>query len=162
MASGTVESVAINRLAFDLRATWQARAMEHAKGRMMLVVASVLAHNYDVEPMIVLFELIRPQYWDHDKRSIKPPFLCSAGKVDKAGMIVADVIMADCRLPERKVMFSSMNDFEYEFRKLADQLKLSDADRVTMFKAAKNWVVADYRLDPTFDPKDPDAKRLVH
>ena len=48
-----------------------------------------------------------------------------------------------------------------DFRRLADKIKLSDADRVELFAAVKNWVVADRRLDPTMDPKDPDAKRLV-
>jgi hypothetical protein len=46
------------------------------------------------------------------------------------------------------------------FRRLADRLKLNDADRIELFKCVQRWVVADRRLDPTFDPKDPDAKRL--
>lgn len=49
-----------------------------------------------------------------------------------------------------------------DFRHLADRLKLTDDERVEMFKAVQRWVVADRRLDPTFDPQDPDAKRLVH
>ena len=47
------------------------------------------------------------------------------------------------------------------FRRLADRLKLSDSDRIEMFKYVQRWVVADRRLDPTFDPQDPDAKRLT-
>jgi hypothetical protein len=49
-----------------------------------------------------------------------------------------------------------------DFRRLADRLKLSDADRIEMFKCVQRWVVADRRLDPSFDPRDPDAKRLVN
>ena len=35
-------------------------------------------------------------------------------------------------------------------------------DRIEMFTALRNWIVADFRLDPTMDPSDPDARRLVH
>jgi hypothetical protein len=31
-----------------------------------------------------------------------------------------------------------------------------------MFKYAQAWVVADRRLDPTFDPQDPDARRVLN
>jgi hypothetical protein len=31
-----------------------------------------------------------------------------------------------------------------------------------MFKCVSRWLRADRRLDPTFDPQDPDAKRLVN
>jgi hypothetical protein len=144
----------------DLRAMWQGRVLAAAEGRMMVAVASMLAHSYDLA-MPILLRVVQPKCWDGMKQSLRTPFLCSCGKVAKNGTIVADVIVAEDQPPVSKVLFSDTRDFEYELRKLADRLKLSDAERVEFFKVAKNWVVADTRLDPTMDPRDPDAKRLT-
>lgn len=151
----------IHKHAADLRHTWQGRALAEAQGRMMLVVSSMLAHAYD-EAMAVMFRVVKPKCWDAYQQTLRTPFLCSAGKIWKDGTIVADAILFDGALKQRKVMFSSSRDFEYECRKLADRLKLSDKERVEFFIVAKNWVVCDYRIDPTMDPRDPDARRLVH
>jgi hypothetical protein len=59
-----------------------------------------------------------------------------------------------------EVLYRNEVALRNDFRQLADRLKLNDADRIELFAAVKNWVVADRRLDPTMDPKDPDAKRL--
>lgn len=145
----------------DLRATWQGLVLAEAQGRMMLVVCSMLAHSYD-DAMPILLRIVQPQCWDAAKQSLKLPLLCSCGKVNRLSQIVADVIMSEDAPPICKTMFADERDFEYEFRKLADRLKLSDLERTELFACAKRWVVADFRLDPTMDPKDPDAKRLVH
>ena len=148
------------RLAFDLRATWQARLLlaAQAKGEGVIgaVTLSVLAHNYDVAITDVLLPMLFPGFTGLEAG------LCSAGKVDKTGAIVADfkektgVITKNYRLYRDEV---ALRD---DFRRLADDLKLGDADRVEMFAAVKRWVVADRRLDPNMDPMDPEAKRLVH
>jgi hypothetical protein len=36
-----------NSLAFDLRGSWQARALAAAEGRTAMVLLSVLSHTYD-------------------------------------------------------------------------------------------------------------------
>src|SRR4051812_42077375 len=77
-----------SRLAFDLRATWQARALEAARGQTAAVLLSVLAHNYD-EQMLTLLQVTFPGF-----TSIQPPFLVSAGRVMKNGAVVADVFRA--------------------------------------------------------------------
>lgn len=145
----------------DLRATWQGRVLAEAQGRMMLVVCSMLAHSYD-DTMPILLRIVQPKCWDTDKQSLKLPLLCSCGKVNKRGQIVADVIIKEDTPPISKVMFVDERDFEYEFRKLADRATFSDLERTELFACAKRWIVADFRLDPMMDPKDPDAKRLVH
>jgi hypothetical protein len=143
-------------IAFNLRASWQARVLSAAEGRGLGMVAlSVLAHNFD-EAMPVLLAIVYPGF-----RSIKAPFLCSAGKVDKAGRVVADMVTADGRIIKEAPLYPSETALRDTFRKLADRLKLSDSDRIELFKCVQRWVVADRRLDPTFDPMDPDAKRLV-
>jgi hypothetical protein len=143
-----------NSLAFDLRGSWQARALAAADGRTAMVLLSVLSHTYDAA-LIVLLPLVFPGY-------VEPslPCLASCGKVAKSGAVVADVILRDHRVVKDKPIYRDEIALQNDFRRLADRLKLNDADRIEMFKCVQRWVVADRRLDPTFDPKDPDAKRL--
>jgi hypothetical protein len=145
-----------NSIAFDLRSSWQARALAEAKGQTAMVLLSVLSHTYDAA-LIVLLPIVFPGY-------VEPslPCLASCGKVDKTGAVVADVIMKDHCVVKNSVIYRSEEVLRDDFRRLADRLKLSDADRIEMFKCVQRWVVADRRLDPSFDPQDPDAKRLVH
>lgn len=143
-------------LAFDLRASWQAKVLEATGGHLGAVVLSVLAHTYD-DAMPTLLRLVFPGF-----TSIAAPFYCSAAKVDKAGRVVADVVTRGGQIVKDAKVFDSEVQMRDAFRLLADRLKLSDADRIELFKCAQRWVVADRRLDPNFDPKDPDAKRLKH
>lgn len=143
-------------LAFDLRASWQARVLEASGGHLGAVVLSVLAHTYD-EAMPTLLRLVFPGF-----TSIAAPFYCTAAKVDKSGQIVADVVTKSGEVVKDATVFASEIAMRDAFRQLADRLKLGDADRTELFKCVQRWVVADRRLDPTFDPMDPDAKRLKH
>lgn len=157
MAATDIISLGIEkRLAFDLRSTWQARTLEAARGKTAAVLLSVLAHNYD-EAMSTLLRVVFPGF-----TSIKAPFLCSAGRVAKNGAVVANMVNRNGTITKDAVLYRDETELRDDFRKLADGLKLSDADRIEMFGAVKRWVVADRRLDPTFDPKDPDAKRLIN
>lgn len=144
-------------LSFDLRASWQSRVLVGTTGPARMVVMSVLAHTYDE----ALFTLCWAVFPDFDG-SLKPPFLTSAGKIDKTGAIVADMVDERGRIHKDMVLFPTEIGLRDAFRKLADRLKLNDQDRIELFKCAQRWVVADRRLDPSFDPKDPDARRLVH
>jgi hypothetical protein len=144
-----------NSLAFDLRASWQARALAEAKGQTGMVLLSVLSHSYD-DALVVLLPIVFPGF-------VEPslPVLASCGKIDRTGAVVADVIRRDHTVARDTVVYRSDTDLQNDFRRLADRLKLSDDDRTELFKCVQRWLVADRRLDPTFDPKDPDAKRLV-
>jgi len=146
------------RHADELRETWQARAIIASKyDPLGMVVLSVLDHSFD-EAMPMLMHLLFPGFV-----SVTTPFICSHGKINKRGHIVADVLWySDGRLPVKNVViFRSTRGLEKSFRELADRLKLSDKDRRELFAAARRWVAADERLDPTMDPRDPDAKRLT-
>ena len=146
------------KLAFDLRASWQVRALGEATFTTYAVVMSVLAHSFP-EALPVVLHLLIPD-WDGTPPG---PYLITCGKIDRTGAIVADV--HDPRtgvITKDAVLYESEIALRDDMRRLADALKLADRDRIEFFTAIKNWVVADRRLDPTFDPKDPDAKRLVH
>lgn len=126
------------------------------EGVIAAVALSVLAHNYD-DALPVLLKVLFPGF-----ESITPPFLCSAGKVDKSGAIVADLVERAGVITKNYRLYRDEIALRDDFRRLADQLKLGDAARAELFGAVKRWVVADRRLDPNMDPMDPDAKRLVH
>jgi hypothetical protein len=145
------------KLAFDLRGSWQGRVLADVKGPFRAVLMSVLAHTLD-EAMVTLCALVIPDF----DGSLTPPYLTTAAKIDKSGAIVADVCDRDGTIHKDEVIFASEQQMQDQFRKLADRLKLNDSDRIELFKYAQRWVVADRRLDPTFDPKDPDAKRLLN
>jgi hypothetical protein len=148
------------RLAFDLRATWQARVLLAAQaktdGVIGAVALSVLAHNYD-DALPTLLKVLFPGF-----ESITPPFLCSAGKVDKSGAVVADLVERAGVITKNYRLYRDEIALRDDFRRLADELKLKDTDRIELFAAVQRWVVADRRLDPNMDPKDPDAKRLLN
>jgi hypothetical protein len=137
-----------------LRQSWQSRVLLHAKGQDFNVVLSMLAHSYDDAMLRLLRITFRGFY------SIRTPFLCSAGKIDKWGSVYADEVTEYGRVL-KKLLYPSETHFRDAMRRLADRLKLTDAERVEMLAVARRWVVCDYRLDPTMDPRDPDAKRLV-
>jgi hypothetical protein len=141
-------------LAFDLRASWQCRVLTEAKGQLGAVVLSVLAHSFD-DAMPVLLRIVFPGF-----TSIVAPFYCTAAKVAKTGAVVADCVTKSGSIVKDSVVFPSEQVMQDQFRALADRLKLCDEERIALFKCLQRWVVADRRLDPTFDPKDPDAKRL--
>jgi hypothetical protein len=117
---------------------------------------SILAHNFD-DAFFVLLKAVFPYIG-----TITAPFICSAAKIDKRGRIVADMVLrGDGHVRKDCVIFSSLRDMEGKIRRTADYLKFNDDDRRQLFAAARNWVVADRRLDPTMDSADPDARRLV-
>lgn len=137
-----------------LRDRWQARCLIQARGRTGAVLLSVLAHNFEDSLMLICRAIGFSTF-------LPAPYLTSAATVEKNGAVVAKVMERD-GIERKKVLYRSERALRDDFRRLADVLKLDDAERIEMFAAVKRWVVADRRLDPTMDPKDPDAKRLVH
>jgi hypothetical protein len=148
------------RLTFDIRDTWQARvlvaAQSKTEGVIGAVALSVIAHNYD-DALLVLLQTIFPGF-----QSIQPPALCTAGRIDKSGAVVANLVERSGRIVKDYQLYRDEIALRDDFRRLADELKLDDSDRIELFICLQRWVVADRRLDPTMDPKDPDAKRLVN
>jgi len=139
----------------ELRESWQGRLLRTAQGKTGAVLLSVLADSYDAI-MLPLLKAVFPGF-------IEPalPCLCSSAKIGYTGAIFAEVMLEDGRKEKRLIYFSSQ-ELQDDMRRLADRAKLTDVERLELFVAVKKWVVADFRLDPTFDPRDPDARRLVH
>lgn len=141
-------------MAFDLRGSWQVRAIGEAKGQTWMVLLSVLAHTYD-HALMFMMPLVYPDF----DGSIPAPHLTTCAKIDKSGAIVADVVDRNGIIKETMI-YPTETHLRDDFRGLADRLKLNDADRIELLKCVQRWVVADRRLDPNFDYEDPDARRL--
>lgn len=158
----------------DLSDTWQARALRDPRCGFRLVNGGLFA----LEPLGAVLLSVFAQQWDEALfalllavfpgfRTLMPPFLVEAGKINKYGIVTAKAFMAwgpsvePAAKFQQLVLFENEKHMEYHFRRLADRLKLSDADRWQLFSALKFWIVQDRRLDPAMDPADPDAKRLV-
>lgn len=162
---GAVIEVSFRRHRDELVDSWQGRVVRltcyadfdlvRPKGRIGLTALSVLAHNFD-DAMPVLLTAVFPSY-----RGCGTPMLCSAAKVAKSGHVMADLIRFDGTRVGNQMLFRSLEDMQNRYRELADELFFCDEERVALFAAVKNWVVCDYRLDPNFDRRDPDAKRLT-
>lgn len=135
------------RLTFDLRNDWRAKALAASKGKMAAVVMSVLAHNFD-DQMLPLLRFVFPGF-----QSVAAPFICTAARISRQGRVYAD-IRQKSGMVTREVLFETEADLQTAFRKLADRLKLSDADRIQMFAAVKRWIVCDYRIDPNTGMKE--------
>lgn len=142
--------------AHELRESWQGRALHLARANPQLktCLLSLLADNYD-ETLPFLLHAV------YGSTAIMAPFYCSNPVIDKRGLIVADLIGPDGFKYKNAVIFTSSMQMEATFRKLADRLRLDDAERVDLFVCARHWVKADQRFDPNFDRRDPDARRLV-
>jgi hypothetical protein len=156
LPADTVLELDFTRHVQDLRETWQGRVLRETHNKVIgPVVLSVLSHNFD-DALLVLLKAIFPDF-----AGIRAPFICSAAKISKRGFIVADMVLRnDPHVRKDCVVFYSLCHMQAAFRRLADRLKFNDEDRRQLFAAARNWVVADRRLDPTMDPADPDARRL--
>lgn len=142
--------------AHELRESWQGRALFFAlkNPQLKTCLLSLLADNYD-DTMPFLLHAV------YGSAEVRAPFYCSNPKINKRGCIVADLIMPDGFKYKNSVVFLTELQMEIQFRRLADRLKLDDAERIDLFVCIRHWVKSDQRLDPAFDRRDPDAKRLV-
>ena len=141
----------------SLRESWQGRLIAATRYRPLgAVVLSVIAHSDDETMETLLHALFK------DFDGLRPPGLCSAGKIDRTGAIVADIIRPDGIRLLNAAIFKDEAQMEGAFRRLADDQQLNDDDRIELFRYAQKWIVADRRLDPTMNPHDPDARRFLN
>lgn len=149
----------------DLEGSWQCRLLRKTlrsengtvrpRDLMGAAILSIVSHNYD-EALPVLLRVAFADF-----TGIGAPFFCSAARIAKTGDVMVDMISRDGQRVKNQGIFTSGRKLQSAFRRLADEMALNDKDRVELFDALKRWVVCDYRLDPTMNSADPDAKRLT-
>ena len=140
----------------ELRLSWQGRALYFARENPQLgsALLSMMADNFDDTMPFLLAAVFDGVI------GIATPFYCSSPKIDKRGRITAFMVTKYGQ-KRAHVIFDDEVQMQDIFRKLADRLKLTDADRLDLFACVRHWVKADMRLDPNMDRNDPDAKRLT-
>lgn len=150
--------------AAEWRETWEARALcaavRHDEvaaipvDKVGMCVVSVIAHRLPIEKMQFLLRVC-------GFHGTGKPMLTTAAKIAKTGQVMADLLTRDRGIFKNQALFRNIKQMEGAFRRFADALRLSDADRIALFEAVVAWVVCDYRIDPTMDRRDPDARRLT-
>ena len=140
----------------QLRESWQGRAIRFTLKRPIRYVLYSIIAFHDDEAADTLFRAAIPDY-----RGLYLPQLCSEGRISKTGSIVADMINKEGLKVFSAIMFLNEEHMQTSFRHLADDMKLNDDDRRDLFKCAQSWIRADFRLDPTMNINDPDARRYA-
>ena len=163
-----VAEIDTRRLPEDLRDSWQSRVMAAATWRQSMafvqardefgaVLLSILAHNFDSnDAWVVLLHLAHPYF-----EALSGTIVCSIGRIDKKGRVVADVARPGAARKKRTVLWHSDADYKFDLRRFSDRMQFTDQERMEFFTCARRWLACDERLDPTMDRNDPDAKRLV-
>lgn len=85
------------------------------------------------------------------KQPKNPPYIDTTATVDEQGMVWVGMrrkprffgLIGDYGL----VCIGSIIDVRDEFRRLADHLKLDDAERIELFDELRKWVAVDLRAD---------------
>lgn len=139
---GVPDVIAVKHLG-ELLDTWQARTLRLARGKTQAVLLSIIAHNYR-DAMKTLLMAMYPGF-----TNITPPFLKSAGKIVRSGQVVADMVEKNYSVTRNSLLYDKLSDLEGDMRRLADEARLSDQDRVDMFDAVKRWIVCDFTKGPT-------------
>lgn len=82
------------------------------------------------------------------EQGICAPRFDGSATVTSDGFVLCNFVGRDGRY-HGNAMVGTMVDIVNNFRGLADHLKLSDADRVELFKLLRNWIKTDYRSEKT-------------
>jgi hypothetical protein len=127
----------------EIRQMWQSRALAATKDKQARVLVGVLAKEYAGGLAI----LLRATADSTEFVDIKRPFLSGYAAIAPSGRIICD--MTDHAGDVRKVeVYRNTDEFLGDFRKLADELKLTDAERTDMFAVLRRWITADLRIGP--------------
>ncbi len=149
-AAYSQEALALrSRHAQQLRDEWQCRLLVETKDTERLVVLAVLANlYYDHGAFEILMRVAFPDFIQ-----IKPPIYSGFATIKRTGHVVCDYIDSDHTIYRNVVVYDSEERMVTKFRRLADSLKLSDADRTAMFRDLKKWVSRDERIGPSVEHK---------
>lgn len=106
------------------RASWQYKAIAHTRG------------NSTPTGCIVLAIL--------NKVAKHPPWLNGTATITREGLILADFVARDYTLT-RSFLVGPVQSIVADFNRLADEIKLVDAERLEMFAALRQWIAVDER-----------------
>ena len=132
-------SLLAKKHADEIREMWQSRALRAATGKLRKVLIVALAKEYPAA-LTTLMRVTFPGFVDLDA-----PLLVSYAHIAPDGSVVCDVVKRDGTRRLTRI-YDSEDLFIYAMRKLADELKFNDHDRVELFTVLQKWVASDRRL----------------
>lgn len=124
--------------AAEVRDMWQCRALAASSGKLRAVLTVVLAKEYH-DAFAVLWRVT------FGIQDVPSTFICGYARVFPSGRVVADVMGRDGEKRATKI-YDRKEDFTFAMRRLADKLKLKDAERHEFFTIVSKWIVADMRV----------------
>ena len=128
------------KVAGQIEQMWQCRVLRASHGKLRQVVLVMLAKEY-AAAMPVLLRVAFPGFVD-----LSRPMLIGYATIVWSGRMVCDLIEWD-GTRKKETIYDSLDEYIGEVRRLADALKLDDADREQMFTVMQKWVVADHRIN---------------
>lgn len=127
----------------EIREMWQSRALREADGKLQRVLLIALAKEYPGSLLHLLHatfgtvEIGKPFYSGYATIVASGHLVCMQHDVDSNKLVWKGVVR----------VYDSEDQFLKHTRRLADKLKLSDADRTDMFRVLQKWVTRDERKD---------------
>jgi hypothetical protein len=123
-----------------LRQTWQSRVLAAAKQREGAVMVAIAIEMY----FDAIHALLHATFDGFKDLSL--PALKGYGTVEESGHISCILVGRDRSL-QRVAVYDDEDEMINAFRRIADKLKLNDADRKGLFADLQAWVAADKRVD---------------
>ena len=124
----------------EIREMWQSRALRGSSGQIRAILIAAIAKEYPAA-LEILLKATFPGFVD-----IARPMIISYAYIDIGGRIIATMIEADDSKAD-VVVFENEGEFIMAMRRLADGLRLDDADRIAMFQVLQKWVKSDLRFN---------------
>lgn len=122
----------------QIKDTWQSKALQASDAKICNVLMCVFSKEY-AAAFPVLFYATFGKTAD-----LSFPFLSGYASIAPSGRLICNQMIGPHSL--RKVeVYESEGAFILDMRKLADKMKLSDADRTDMFRVLQKWVTQDLR-----------------
>jgi hypothetical protein len=136
-----IELALFSKQADVLAQMWHTRALRAAKGRAAAVlIAALVAEIPGAVP--VLLRVAFPGFKD-----VKLPQLTGYATIAGSGRVICDIIDRNRVRCSGEVIYESVEELRDDFRRLADKLKLNDAERKEMSQLLSKWVSSDLRYD---------------
>jgi hypothetical protein len=127
----------------EVRQTWQCRALIEADSKLQRVMLIALTKEYPTD----LLRLLQVAFGTIE---IPDKFYSGYARIVQSGQVV-------CMYHEKDgnglwwkgfvPVYDSEEKFRGDMRRLADRLKLDDADRIEMFAVLQKWVARDERVN---------------
>ena len=129
----------------QIRQMWQIRALAYAKdhGKIFRVLMRCFINEYIAVTQSTWQSLLRIAIPGYD--DLQRPLLLGNARVEMSGRVTSEVIN-EGGVVVRMALYESKDKFLWEFRKMADKLKLNDVDRVAMFAVLGKWISEDLRV----------------